>query len=95
MAEIGLAASVIELTNTAFSVGKFLNETWLAYKNAPTEVLEIAHEVTLCYELMKPFGEQLKTSCVAYKPEFQQAVEWLVKNVSHMLTTCVTTRLNL
>ena len=42
---ISLAAGIVELTNTGFSLGKFLNETCLSYKNAPTEVLEIAHDV--------------------------------------------------
>ena len=84
MAEsISLAAGIIELTNTGFSLGKFLNETWLAYKNAPAEVLEIAHEVTICCELMTPLGEQLKSGSVHYTSKFQEAVEGLVKNVSN------------
>jgi hypothetical protein len=83
MAEpISLAASVIEVTNTGFALGKFLNETWLSYKNAPAEVLEIAHDVTICCELMTPLGEQLKTGSAYYTSRFQEAVEGLVKNAS-------------
>ena len=85
MASIGLAASIIELTNAGFSLGKFLNETWLSYQNAPTEVLEIAAEVSICCELMTPLGEQLKVGSVKYTSKFQSSVEALVKNVCAMI----------
>jgi hypothetical protein len=88
MAEpIALAASVIEVTNTGFALGKFLNETWLSYRNAPAEVLEIAHDVTICCELMSPLGEQLKTASAYYTSRFKEAVEGLVKNASFGLSS--------
>ena len=84
MAEpFSLATGIVQLSQAGFALGKFLNDTWLSYKNAPTEVLEIAHEVTICCELMSPLGEQLKSSSVRYTSRFQEAVEGLVKNVSY------------
>ena len=79
---ISLAASIIELSNEGCSVYKFLNETWLSYKNAPAEVLEIAHGVNICCELMTPLVEQLKAGSVKYTSRFQASIEGLVKNVS-------------
>ena len=77
-----LATGIVEPTHAGFALGKFLNDTWLSYKNAPAEVLEIAHEVTICCELMTPLGDQLKTGSISYTSKFQEAVERLVKNVS-------------
>ena len=84
MAEpLSLATGIVELSQAGLALGKFLNVTWLSYKNAPAEVLEIAHEVTICCELMNLLGEQLKSSSVRYNFKFQEAVEGLVKNVSY------------
>ena len=83
MAEpFSLAVSIVGLAETGFSVSKFLNETYGSYRNAPEELLEVAHEVTICSQLMTPLGERLKTRSMKYNPEFQTSVEWLVKNVS-------------
>lgn len=88
MAEpFSLATAIVELTKTGIALGKFLNDTWLSYRNAPAEVLEIAHEVTICCELMTPLGEQLKTGSVRYTSRFQEAVEGLVKNVRFIFDT--------
>jgi hypothetical protein len=82
MAELGVAASVIELINTGFELGKFLDNTYHDYRNAPTEVLEIATEVNICCELMQPLGEQLKTGSVRYTKRFENSVKALVQNLS-------------
>jgi hypothetical protein len=84
MAELGVAASVIELVNAGFALGKFLDDTYHDYKNAPTEVLEIATEVNICCELMQPLGEQLKAGSVRYTQRFETSVQALVDNVGIM-----------
>jgi hypothetical protein len=83
MAELGVAASVIELVNAGFALGKFLDDTYHDYKNAPTEVLEIATEVNICCELMQPLGEQLKAGSVRYTQRFETSVQALVDNVCY------------
>lgn len=59
-----------------------LKNTCRSYINAPAEMQEIAHDVTICCELMTPFGEELKTGAVAYTSEFQKAVEGRVDRVT-------------
>lgn len=76
-----LALGVLSASETAFSVTKFLTTTWSSYRNAPEEVLEIAHEVNICRCLMTPLGEQLKDGSLRYSDDFRISVEHLVENV--------------
>jgi len=85
MEPVSLAASIVTLTDTGFSVGKLLLDTYSSYRNAPQEVLEIAHEVNICCSLMASMGEQLRTCSVQYSAEFQQSVAWLLQNVGTIL----------
>lgn len=78
---LSLSASIVGLAETGFSLGKLLVNVFRTYKNAPEEVLEIAHEVNICCQLMAPFGERLKDGSARYNASFQESVEWLVKNV--------------
>ena len=82
MAELGVAAAIVELTKSGFALGKFLNDTYRDYRNAPSEVLEIATEVNICCELMLPLGEQLKASSGNFTERFEMSVNALVDNVS-------------
>lgn len=82
MAELGVAASVVQLVETGFALGKFLDDTYHDYRGAPAEVLEIASEVIICCELMRPLGEQLRAGAVKYTSRFETSVKALVDNVS-------------
>lgn len=86
---ISLSASIITVANTGFSVGKFLLDRYSSYRNAPDEVLEIAHEVNICGTLMTPLGDKLKTGSVRYNVQFQRSVEGLISNVrtTHQLSS--------
>ena len=82
MAELGVASAVIGLIETGFALGKFLHDTYNNYSSAPKEVLKISVEVTICCELMQPFGDQLQARAVSYTPEFVTSIKALVDNVS-------------
>ena len=81
MDPMSLALGVASASETAFSVSKFLTSTWRSYRNAPEEVLEIAHEVNICRCLMTPFGERLKAGSTHYNTQFQSNVLALIENV--------------
>lgn len=81
IAGIGLASAVVDLSKNGFQLIQSLNRKVQTYRNAPKEILEISHDVLICYELMGPFGEDLRTRSVKYTAKFQVAVEALVKNV--------------
>lgn len=78
---ISLSASIIALAEAGFAVGRFLSDTFKSYKNAPEDILEIAHEVNICSTLMGSLGEKLKDAALRYSESFRESVEYLVKNV--------------
>ncbi|KAK5167804.1 uncharacterized protein LTR77_007503 [Saxophila tyrrhenica] len=81
MAEaLGLAASVIEVSNEAFALGKYLIGIVQDYRNAPYEISQIASELFVYSELMGPLAEHLKAGSVNYSAGFKQSVENIARN---------------